>query len=271
MIHYNCNELLTHFLPSSNMDSEIGVPGMRPAMKRLFKSNYLIPKFFNQIAVLKLPHIPHVTFLHGQFNLDAYDDALFTRYNVAFPQAVRGALIKRKADYFAGRYLCRCLLSERGLPLQVDVGRHREPLWPQGWIGSITHSHDTVVVALAQDLPGRILGIDLERLMSSTEATEVKNIVALPNELENLTGNRSSETLLTIIFSAKESLFKALYPRIKKYFDFDCAILLHLDEVGGCFTIRLERTLAGSWSTGTMIKGKFLFFGSQILTVVAAG
>ncbi|MFC7521677.1 4'-phosphopantetheinyl transferase superfamily protein [Xanthomonas populi] len=41
------------------------------------------------------------------------------------------------------------------------------------------------------------------------------------------------EVLLTIVFSAKESLFKASFSAVGRYFDFSCAHLVALDPLAG--------------------------------------
>ncbi len=237
-------------------------------MKRQFENhNYQIPTFFQEIVPLTLPQAPEVTSLRCRFDIAAYDDTLFTRYNVVFPEALRNAVVKRKAEYFAGRFLCYHLLLERGLAPQVAIGCHRQPQWPQGWIGSITHNGDTALVALTKKF--RLLGLDLESWMSPTQAAELRDLVAAPGELESLASGWLPERLLTVVFSAKESLFKALYPSVREYFDFDCAALLHLDEATGHFAIGLRRTLANGWTAGRVIEGRWLFLPGQVLTVIA--
>lgn len=235
------------------------------------KYGFQIPAFFREIEPIILPDAPHVALLRCRFDLAAYDDGLFSQYQVTFPNAIRASVLKRRAEYFAGRFLCRQLLLHRGLAPQVEYGRHHQPLWPQGWIGSITHNDDVALVALTEEIYGRLLGIDLESWMSPELAAETKDLVVLPGELASLGSDWLPERLLTLVFSAKESLFKALYPTVREYFGFDSAELVHLDDMGRRFVISLRRTLARDWIAGKMIEGRWLLLPGQILTVIAAG
>lgn len=48
---------------------------------------------------------------------------------------------------------------------------------------------------------------------------------------------------LTLVFSAKESLFKALFPQVQAWMGFDCARVTKLDDK--TLTLALTRQLAG--------------------------
>lgn len=65
------------------------------------------------------------------------------------------------------------------------------------------------------------LGIDLEKKLSKECVIEIKSsIISLDEENLILKSKLSFEDAFTLIFSAKESLFKALYPSVRAYFDF---------------------------------------------------
>ena len=70
--------------------------------------------------------------------------------------------------------------------------------------------------------------------------------ICVTHELETLHvahGDWTPERLLTLVFSAKESLFKCLYPRVQEFFGFAAARVIALDRVRHTLVIQLEQTL----------------------------
>ena len=103
-------------------------------------------------------------------------------------------------------------------------------------------------------------------------------------EMETLTEaaplpGRTSETILTeaerhlqgldarLVFSAKESLFKALYPEVGGFFGFDAAVVSPILSEGS-FEIRLTRDLGGS-SSGTVYTGRAAHADGVLVTLLA--
>jgi enterobactin synthetase component D len=210
--------------------------------------------------------------LSCRFDAQAYHDDLFAHYGVTKPAAMDSAALSRRAEYLAGRLLCRELLRRHDLPDQVATGPHREPIWPHGWIGSISHSDGLAVAALAPAAPDQILGLDLAPWLPPMQWVEIESLVALPGELDALTAEWSPASLLTLVFSAKESLFKALYPHVGHYFDFTRAKVTGLDEGpqrAGAFVIELQSDLASTFCAGACFMGNWRLFGDQLLTVIA--
>ncbi len=119
-------------------------------------------------------------------------------------------------------------------------GDHREPLWPPGVVGSITHTagYAVAAVALAEAFGG--IGVDLER---RRPMTDVKDQIVFGEERSSLEGLAEPELSDRIVamFSAKESVYKAFFPRIGAFFGFDAVSLQ--PAAGGFhagFTSRLD-------------------------------
>jgi 4'-phosphopantetheinyl transferase EntD len=106
----------------------------------------------------------------------------------------------------AVRVVASALLARAGL-LAAEIGRHPDgqPLWPDGWVGSLTHSRTLGAAALAPAAALRSLGIDLE------DPTRLKPAlwphVLTPAELAIATPARAAAA-----FSAKEAIYKTLGP-----------------------------------------------------------
>ncbi len=119
------------------------------------------------------------------------------------------------------------------------------------------HRFASVAVARRSDASG--IGLDTERIMTEQLAREILGQIAAPDEvaeLERATG-WSRAVVLTLVFSAKETIFKCLYPQVRRYFDFRDASVVDIDPVRGVFSARLLCSLAPGLPAGRLLDGRF--------------
>ncbi len=148
---------------------------------------------------------------------------------------------KRRDEFTLGRICAHKALSRFGLESETILrnSETREPCWPNSVWGSISHSAGfaAVAVGLKKEING--IGIDLESISSSIDI-KISRHVCVASELEWLGSLKIKQArrALRIIFSAKESIFKCLYPRTKTYFSFkDAEVSLDDDEKKFSFKI----------------------------------
>lgn len=229
-----------------------------------------ISSFLRKIDAFRIAEIDRVAFLRGGFDVDAYDDSLYARLGVRFPPNIRNATPRRQAEYLAGRYLAGLLLSERGHDTDVATGEHRQPLWPAGVTGSITHSGSLAMVALADSRDHALLGIDFEAWLDPAGVECVGANVLDRGERDTLaSGGWPVSRAWTLAFSAKESVFKALYPAVGTHFDFDQAKLYSVDWQCRRFSVRMRESLSETIRAGCEFHGAFRPMAGGIFTVVA--
>lgn len=157
--------------------------------------------------------------------------------------ALSHASLKRKADHLAGRIAAAHALQNFAINTVPGIGRNGEPLWPTGIVGSISHS-GTQAFALAVQHENVLVGVDCEALLDTQEAVEIQDGIINAQEKAVLMGTGYPFALaLTLTFSAKESLFKALFPRVKSYMGFDCACVTAISR--STITLSLTRPLGG--------------------------
>lgn len=226
--------------------------------------------FLKSVVSFRLPQLPGVSCMRANFAAAAYDDALFNHLGVEFPPGIRQSVRVRKAEFLAGRYLAAQLLTARGLPTTVGTGIHRQPLWPTETVGSITHANSVAVVAVADDPAISLLGIDFESWIDETLAASLAASVVDQGERARAeSGPLSAAQALTLAFSAKESLFKALYPEVRAYFDFDKAELMSIDWNAGTLSLRVRTSLSRSVAAGRVLRGAFKLLAGGVFTAVA--
>ena len=169
---------------------------------------------------------------------------------------------KRKAEHLAGRIAAAHALPDHPIP---GIGTSGEPLWPDGISGSITHS-GTQAMAVVVRHPTALVGIDCEAILAERDAREIQDGIIDAQEAMGLTRSGYPFALaLTLAFSAKESLFKALFPQVKTYMGFDCARITRLNEK--TLTLALPRPQA-DFKENTLFTVHWLLDGNQVITLL---
>ncbi|QMD07542.1 enterobactin synthase subunit EntD [Citrobacter sp. RHB36-C18] len=113
---------------------------------------------------------------------------------------------KRKAEHLAGRIAAIHALREFGHKTVPGIGVQRQPLWPQDLFGSISHSA-TTALAVVSTHP---IGLDIEAIFTPQTAVELADSIIDNHEHQILQHTCLPFPLaLTLVFSAKESLYKA--------------------------------------------------------------
>lgn len=182
---------------------------------------------------------------------------------------IRGASTGRVQEFTAGRLMAREALTCLGLvPGPVLVGPGREPLWPEGAVGSITHSHGwcAAAAALGRDYAG--LGIDAEP--AGPLDSELLDTVLTPGELDGLqrAPEKARLVLARAIFSARESVFKCLFPLSRAPLE-PGDLCVRLSWYRGRFFARLPPGMPPPFGSVPVIEGRFLVEGGRLLTAVA--
>jgi len=162
---------------------------------------------------------------------------------------------KRLREFSTGRFCAHKALTTLNPDyhaIEIPIGENREPLWPDGSIGSITHDRKIALAVVSHDPQCLSLGIDLqpfeclsdrvsERVASERELAAMlkipdelasDGILQLPGLADSVPaqGPQSRETILQglaacLIFSIKESIFKCYFPIHRVWIDFKEATL----------------------------------------------
>jgi 4'-phosphopantetheinyl transferase EntD len=131
--------------------------------------------------------------------------------------AVAKALDRRRRPFAFGRACAREVL---GRDVAIPMGPDRQPIWPPGFIGSITHTDEHAAAVAIEDPEFRSIGIDLESLAHAARTPDLLVAVTTPTERAVFGRSMKPERLAAIVFSAKESVYKCLFPVIGVFLDF---------------------------------------------------
>lgn len=179
---------------------------------------------------------------------------------------------RRRAQFAAGRRCAAEALKALGLtePPAVATGPDRAPVWPAGIVGSITHSAGFAWAAAARacDLTG--IGIDSESVMTRRVAAEVGGLVMDAGEAadETILPGADAETRTTLVMSAKESVYKCLYPTARIVFEFPDLRIREVDAARGSFGWILKRSLGSAFPEGFTGSGRFIIESGFVHTAV---
>jgi 4'-phosphopantetheinyl transferase EntD len=147
------------------------------------------------------------------------------------PHTLRHASPKRQRDFLAGRCCAEEALWRLGArSTHVAMAEDRTPIWPDGVVGSITHSGDfaAAAVAWAADVAG--LGIDSEQIVDPAAARDIAAVCMVDEAaLFRAAHGRSFCEFCTLVFSAKEAVFKCLFPLTRKFLEFSDVRITSLD------------------------------------------
>ena len=178
-------------------------------------------------------------------------------------RAVARAVAGRREEFARGRACARAALAALGAtPGAIPAGPHRAPVWPPGFVGSITHGAGVVAAAAAPRSAVPALGIDVEA--DGPLEPGVQEMIFAPGE------DRGREPWWpAVVFSAKESVFKALHPEVGEWIPFEAVRVMRGPRPG---ELRAEGT---GWSPPRgasfepeRLRGAWRAEGGRVVTAV---
>ena len=162
---------------------------------------------------------------------------------------VANAVEKRRTEFATSRHCARSALAALGLPAAPLLrGPGGAPRWPGGVVGSITHCAGYRAAAAGRAVDAVTVGIDAEPDQPLPDL--VLGTIALPQEramLLDLTAAAPGPCWDRLLFSAKESVYKAWFPLTGRWLGFSDAAIT-VSPADGTFQARLlvPGPLAGS-------------------------
>jgi 4'-phosphopantetheinyl transferase EntD len=179
---------------------------------------------------------------------------------------VSTAVAGRRSEFLTARTCARRALQQLGFPaVPIGRGRNREPLWPKNIAGSITHCQGYRAAAVASRSEILSIGIDAEPDCSLPAG--LVNRIAFGRERVAVRQLDQRIHWDRLLFSAKESVFKAWFPITNRWIDFeDAEVIFALDT--GTFEIRLSEAVTKHISPAARFSGRFLVRAGLILSTV---
>lgn len=202
---------------------------------------------------------------------EAFDDADDAPLFPEEEEVVARAVEARRLAFATARLCARRALGQLGLPpAAIPRGERGAPVWPDGVAGSITHCDGYRASAVAWSRDIATVGIDAEP--NGPIKPVVLEKIALPEEREWLLGQAAADPSVSwdrLLFSAKESVYKAWFPLARRWLGFEDATI-EIDPAGGTFAARLlvpGPEVDGAPLTG--FSGRWLARDGLVVTAIA--
>jgi 4'-phosphopantetheinyl transferase EntD len=189
---------------------------------------------------------------------------------------VKNAVSKRINEFAAGRACARFALAELGVHnVALHPADDRQPVWPAGFIGTITHT--TGLCAAAVAACRSILAIGLDSEIIGAPAPDIWSTICRDEELGwvGLLPVGERPAAVTLLFSAKEAFYKCQYPLVGEWLDFhDLSIAVNdWGRTNGTFAASAVRKIRFTRHAVLPIAGRYVFheqFVSAGVSVPAA-
>jgi 4'-phosphopantetheinyl transferase EntD len=142
------------------------------------------------------------------------------------------SVAKRRNEFITVRFCARLALEGIGVPpVPILKGDKGEPCWPDGVVGSLTHTEGFRGAAVGRRGAVRSVGIDAEP--HGVLPDGVLDAISLPAERSEISALPAGLHWDRILFCAKEATYKAWYPVTKRWLGFeDAHIAFSLDDSG---------------------------------------
>ncbi len=172
---------------------------------------------------------------------------------------------KRRAEFATGRILAREALMAIGVPAGALVSNaNREPVWPCGVVGSISHSEDYCFVAVARMPPLYSIGVDVENIRSLDLSTSKLILTSGEESWLRKQPSAMRDGLTVLIFSAKEAFYKCQYTITNSFLDFH-EVELTPDLAQGSFEAQVRK----DWPARVArLPGRFVFRENKVFCAV---
>jgi 4'-phosphopantetheinyl transferase EntD len=137
----------------------------------------------------------------------------------------------------------------------------RQPVWPQGIVGTITHTTGFCAAAVA---PGNeLLAIGLDSEVVGSPTADIWPTICRTEELDwvNQLAETDRAAAVTLVFSAKEAFYKCQYPLVGEWLDFhDVSVrVAGWGARDGTFSVQAIRPLRFAVHARLPITGRYVF------------
>ena len=142
------------------------------------------------------------------------------------------AIDKRRYEFSAGRLCGRKALQQLGIDnCLLTQGKNGEPIWPDQITGSISHSKKWAAAAISTTKDIMAVGFDIETINRISSGILKRIITEKEKELRDKKDEQDAQIYATLIFSAKEAIYKALSKLYSKTLRFkDVSIIPNVDK-----------------------------------------
>jgi 4'-phosphopantetheinyl transferase EntD len=178
---------------------------------------------------------------------------------------------KRLAEFAAGRLCARHALDALNIPgFAVCSNADRSPRWPDGVVGSITHTVGFCGAVAA--VRGSIAAVGIDAELVARVTGDVRAYIFTPGERAALALLDADEQprAAAAAFSAKEALYKCQFAITRRWLDYpDVSIELAGGPARGTFIAHPATSVGRNVLRAVSARGRYRFEGPLVVTGVS--
>ncbi|EJL89404.1 4'-phosphopantetheinyl transferase [Pantoea sp. GM01] len=203
-----------------------------------------------------------------EFDQHHWHAELHHSWQLPLPTSLESAVTKRKAEFLASRWLVQQRVAQLDEPdFVLRNAPDRSPLWPAGIQASLSHTRNIAIFAATRD--PLCIGVDVEQIMAEETADETAELLMSAAEKQRLLAQPLPfAQSATLLFSLKESLYKALWPQLHQPMDFLQAEVVELDVKQGHARLRLCQDFAPDFTGNTPLQARFWLSDAHVITLL---
>jgi phosphopantetheine--protein transferase-like protein len=180
--------------------------------------------------------------------------------------AVKKVVTGRRKEFGAGRMCARSALESLGIRGCVLARNYDgSTAWPPGIVGAISHSDSWCGAAVARQSDYLGVGFDIETATRVTRSIAKRVLTNREMDWVGRQAEDESKKWFTLIFSAKESIYKCLPSLVRKGIRFrDAEIIFYADDFS--FEARLTDKITSRIPSFLSPRGRYLLYGGEVFT-----
>lgn len=189
-----------------------------------------------------------------EFQTETFANACFTLEKISAPVHIQRSVLKRQCEYFHGRLAARYALLASGLN-ETDVGcnAQRAPIFPAAVVGSISHTHSIAIAAVMPAPQWNGLGVDIEQCIAEKDLADIAPIFLDAEETVLRSAPLSHAMAATLVFSAKESFYKAVSRHCGRVLEFSALRLHAIDSRNSRLHFIVTEHLCVQWPAYSLL------------------
>ncbi|MHB1441082.1 MAG: 4'-phosphopantetheinyl transferase family protein [Cuniculiplasma sp.] len=189
-------------------------------------------------------------------------------------EALKNAHPIRIAEFMGGRYSAYLALKKAGIKEWPEMMERlgRVPIWPEGFVGSISHSRQQAIAVASSTEHYMGLGIDIEPLLTESNAIALARYFMVPDEKVVDLRTQPYSGWVSLLVSMKESIYKACHQAFNINLNFQNICISDVDWKSGVVSIMLRFDQQAPWQALPNIPtGRFFITNSSLISLVTVG
>jgi phosphopantetheine--protein transferase-like protein len=169
-------------------------------------------------------------------------------------------------SFCSGRYCAhKCLEEFEVYSTPILINANGSPQWPEGFVGSISHSQNYAGAVVARKENFKSIGLDIEEV--NRIQPDIWHLLFTSDEQSFLSihSEREQQLLATIFFSIKEAFYKYSSSLTEEFIDF---LDVKVTKVNDTYFIQMLNKISSFSESGLVLKANVIIKDKTIVSCI---